>query len=237
MMEWIYELLDNSNIPAITALLLGLLTAISPCPLATNIITIGYLGRQFGDRRRLLLSGALYALGRILTYSILGVVFIYLMRESSDIFDLQQVIAGWGEVVLPIFLVIMGLILLIGNKLFISRITPEVNNHHIKGVAGSFVLGVVFSLAFCPTSGMIYFGMLLPMSASAASGYFLPVVYSLAVGLPVVVISWIIAFGMSKIGSIYESVTKIGKWMNIVVASIFIIVGIYYGLQYFGLIK
>lgn len=237
MMEWIYELLDNSNIPAITALLLGLLTAFSPCPLATNIITIGYLGRQFGDRRKLLLSGAFYALGRILTYSILGSVFIYLMRESSDVFDLQQVIAEYGEMVLPIFLLIMGLILLFGNKLFSSRITTDVNNHRVKGVAGSFVLGVVFSLAFCPTSGLIYFGMLLPMSASATGGFFLPVVYALAVGLPVVVISWIIAFGVSKIGVIYGCITKIGKWMNIIVASIFIVVGIYYGLQYFGLIN
>lgn len=41
-MDWLQTLLDSSTAPALTAFLLGLLTAISPCPLATNVAAIGY---------------------------------------------------------------------------------------------------------------------------------------------------------------------------------------------------
>ena len=69
-MEWLQALLDNSSTPVLTAFLLGLLTAISPCPLATNIAAIGYIGKDIEDRRRVFLSGLLYTAGRIVAYTV-----------------------------------------------------------------------------------------------------------------------------------------------------------------------
>ncbi|WP_299220440.1 sulfite exporter TauE/SafE family protein, partial [uncultured Alistipes sp.] len=95
-MEWLQTLLDNSTTPALTASLLGLLTALSPCPLATNIAAVGFIGRQIGDRRRVFRNGLLYTLGRIVAYTALGMALIPLLREGSSLFGIQRFIGRYG---------------------------------------------------------------------------------------------------------------------------------------------
>ena len=108
-MEWLQALLDNSSTPVLTAFLLGLLTAISPCPLATNIAAIGYIGKDIEDRRRVFLNGLLYTAGRIVAYTVLGVVLILLVRRGASMFGIQEFIGTWGELLLGPALIVVGL--------------------------------------------------------------------------------------------------------------------------------
>ena len=116
-MEWLQTLLDSSTTPALTAFLLGLLTAVSPCPLATNIAAIGFIGKDIENRRRIFLNGLLYTLGRVIAYTLLGVVLILILKEGSSLFGIQKFIGKYGELVLGPALLLIGLFILFGNKL------------------------------------------------------------------------------------------------------------------------
>ena len=114
-MEWLQTLLDNSTTPALTALLLGLLTAVSPCPLATNIAAIGFIGKDIENRRRIFLNGLLYTLGRVIAYTLLGIVLILILKEGSSLFGIQKFIGKYGELVLGPALLLIGLFILFGH--------------------------------------------------------------------------------------------------------------------------
>lgn len=190
-MEYLQTWLDNSEIPIITAFILGLLTAISPCPLATNITAIGFISKDISNRTRIFANGILYTLGRILAYAILGAVLITILRKGSDMFALQKEISLWGERLLAPALILIGLFMLFGHKLQLPKLgifaTEKIEK--LKGVWGSLLLGVLFAMTFCPTSGLFYFGMLIPMSAIESEGYLLPIIFALATGLPVIIVA------------------------------------------------
>ncbi len=229
MENFLQSLLDSSDIPVLTAFLLGIINAFSPCPLATNITAVGYISKDIEKRNMMFLNGLLYTLGRILAYAILGAVFIYLLRRGVDTFDIQSEISRWGEIVLAPALILIGLFMLFGNRIHLPHFgfSPSEKVERLGGSWGSLMLGVLFALAFCPTSGLFYFGMLIPMSASAAGGYLLPVVYAVATGLPVVVVAWVLTYSVSSIGSFYRKLNVFQKWFNRAVAVLFIVVGIH----------
>lgn len=166
-MDWLQTLLDNSSTPILTAFLLGLLTALSPCPLATNIAAIGFIGRDIENRKRIFRNGLLYTLGRILSYTLLGVILITILKEGSSMFGIQKTIGTWGELILGPLLLVIGLFMLWGDKLNLPKFGFTGNPEGLarKGGWGALMIGVLFALAFCPTSGVFYFGMLIPMSA------------------------------------------------------------------------
>ena len=215
-MEWLQTLLESSTTPPLTAFLLGLLTALSPCPLATNIAAIGFIGKDIDDRRRVFRNGLLYTLGRTLSYTLLGIVLILILKEGSSMFGIQKAIGKWGEWVLGPLLLVIGAFMLAGDRL--AR----------RGGWGALLLGVLFALAFCPTSGVFYFGMLIPISASAEAGYLLPVLFAIATALPVLVVARILAFGARRIGLFYGRMQTLQRWMNRIVGGLFVIIGIYY---------
>ena len=229
-MDILQTWLEGSDVPVLTAFILGLLTAVSPCPLATNITAIGFISKDIESRNRTFLYGLLYTFGRIVAYSLLGALLIYMLRRGLDTFDLQSEVSQWGEMLLSPILIVMGLLMLFGDKLPLSSfgINASQRSERLRGAWGSLLLGILFAMAFCPTSGLFYFGMLIPMSASATEGYALPAVYALATGLPVVAVAWIIAYSVSNIASFYQKMQVFQKWFNRVVAVLFIIVGIYY---------
>lgn len=232
-MEWLQSLLDNSTIPAFTAFLLGLITAISPCPLATNIAAIGYIGKQIENRRHVFFNGLLYTLGRIIAYTALGVILIVILRSGSSMFGIQKFIGKYGEMIIGPALLIIGLFMLFGNKLKLPSFGYKGNSEKLagKGGWGALLLGMLFAMAFCPTSGVFYFGMLIPMSATASMGYLLPVIFAIATALPVLAVSWILAFSVQQIGNFYGKMKTIQKWLNMIVGILFIIIGIYYIIQ------
>ena len=245
-MDFLNQLIDNSQVPVITAFLLGLLTALSPCPLATNVTAVGYIARSCMEgnvnksnaQRRILWSGILYTLGRTLAYTLLGALLIYIIRQGADTFGLQQVISEWGELILGPALVIIGLFMLFGDRLQLPKLslTPSPSpkgEGSYKGSMGSLLLGILFAMAFCPTSGLLYFGMLIPMSAEATAGYLLPLVFAIATALPVLVVAWVLAYSMQSLGKVMGKISIFQRWFNRVVAILFIGVGIYYSITMF----
>ena len=229
-MEWLQSLLDSSTTPAVTAFLLGLLTALSPCPLATNIAAIGYIGKHIKSSKGVFVQGLLYTLGRTIAYTLLGVVLIAILRSGASVFGIQKFIATYGELILPPALLLIGLFMLFGNRLNLPSFGFGGKDEGLaqRGGFGALILGVLFALAFCPTSGVLYFGMLIPMSASATMGYLLPTLFAIATALPVLVVAWILAFSAGQIGAVYGKMQVIQKWLNIVVGILFIAIGIYY---------
>ena len=228
-MELLQTLLDNSTMPVLTAFLLGLLTAISPCPLATNIAAIGYIGKDIEDRHSVFRKGLLYTLGRVVAYTLLGIVLIGIIRCGASMFGVQKFIGTWGELLLGPLLIVIGLLMLFGHRLNLPQFGFNGQGERIakKGGWGAFLLGVLFAMAFCPSSGMFYFGMLIPLSATATMGYLLPVVFAVATALPVLIVAWILAFSANEIGRFYGRVKTIEKWLSIIVGLVFIIVGLY----------
>ena len=229
-MECLQTLLDSSTTPALTAFLLGLLTAVSPCPLATNITAIGFIGRDIENRHRVFLNGLLYTLGRVIAYTALGIALILILREGANLFGVQKFIGKYGELVLGPVLLLIGLFMLFGSKLKLPAFGFNGSGEGLarKGGLGAFLLGMLFAMAFCPTSGVFYFGMLIPMSATASAGYLLPVLFAVATALPVLVVAWMLAFSVQRIGSFYGRMQAIQKWLNWIVGCVFMGVGIYY---------
>lgn len=230
-METLQELLDGSTTPLWSALLLGLMTAVSPCPLATNIAAVGYLGHDATNRHRVFLAGLCYTLGRVLTYTVLGMVLIPLLRRGADLFDAERMLARYGEVLPPAVLLLFGVLLLLGDRLKLPRI-GRINGEapRSNGYGGALLLGALFALAFCPTSALFYFGMLLPMAAAETGGWLLPAFYAVATGLPVAAAAWILAYGAAGIGVFYNRMQRLQKGLTLLVGGGMILAGIYYAI-------
>ena len=229
-MEWLQTLAESSGMPVVTAFALGLLTALSPCPLATNIAAVGFISRDIENRRRIFLNGLLYTLGRIIAYTVLGIVLIGILREGASLFGAQKFIGRYGEMIIGPALLAIGLFMLFGHRLPLPSFGFRGNGEGLArhGGWGAFLLGVLFALAFCPTSGVFYFGMLIPMSAAAEAGWLLPAVFAVATALPVLVIAWILAFSAQRIGVVYGRMQSVQRWLNLVVGVLFVAIGIYY---------
>lgn len=227
-MELLQNILDNSNFPFLSALILGLMTAISPCPLATNITAIAFISKDIENKKRIFTNGIIYTLGRAFSYSTLGII-LYL---GVDILPVKKVFFTYGERFIGPLLIIIGIFMLDFIKLKLPgflNLSEKIENKSKSGSRWSaFLLGAVFALAFCPYSGVLFFGMLIPMTISSTSGLSLPVIYAIATGLPVIIIAYILAFSISGIGNFYNKVKAFEKWFRIVVAVVFILVGLYY---------
>lgn len=231
-MEVLQSFLENSNFPFLTAFVLGLMTAISPCPLATNITAIGFLSRDIESKKKVFINGLIYTLGRGVTYTSIGLIFYF----GADKFQVSGFIQQWGERILGPLLVIIGLFMLGVLKLTIPGIgslTDKMESKSNSGFWGVLLLGIVFALAFCPYSGVLYFGMLIPITISSAGGLYLPLVFALATGIPVIIFAWLIAFSIGSIGSVYNKIKVFELWFRRVVSVLFIIVGIYYIVIFF----
>lgn len=229
-MEWLQTILDGGTAPFLTALILGLMTAISPCPLATNVAAMGYIAKDLEQPRMALSRGILYCFGRMLSYTALGIVLISIIKGGSSAFGVQSFVAGWGEKLIGPLMLLVGLFMLFGHHLRLKGFGYSGDGSRIasKGGWGAFVIGALFAMAFCPTSAVFYFGMLIPMSATASSGWLFPAVFAIATALPVVIVAWIFAFSAGSIGKFYNRMASVQKWMNLVVGILFIGVGLYY---------
>lgn len=229
-MDFLTNLLDNSSMPWITALLLGLMTAISPCPLATNITAIGYISKDLEDRNRVFLNGLFYTLGRGISYTLIPLI-IY---SGADQFKFSGFFQQYGEKILGPLLLIIGIFMLEIIRINFrgsDRISERMETRKSWRFIDAMLLGVVFALAFCPYSGVLYFGMLVPLTLSSASGLYLPVIYAAATGIPVIFFSWLLAYAVSGIGGIYNRIKIFELWFRRIIALLFIIVGAYYILR------
>jgi cytochrome c-type biogenesis protein len=229
------EIMGTSEIAILAAFFIGLMTAISPCPLATNITAIAYASKRIDNSKHTLMVGFLYTLGRMTTYVLIatGIVWFGLNMQGIALF-LQK----YGEKLLGPLLILIGIIMLDLLKINFLKKNNRMNNLKERlakeGYLGSFLLGVIFALAFCPFSAVLFFGMLIPIAIKAGDGIIIPAVFAFATGLPVIIFSFILVYSVSKLGNIMNKISIFEKWMRKIVAGIFIIAGIYYiGLMLF----
>lgn len=231
-METLQALLENSQFPLLSAFILGLMTAISPCPLATNITAIGFISKDIESKRRVFYNGLVYTLGRAISYTAIGLVFFF----GASQFEISGFFQMWGEKLLGPLLILIGLFMLGVLKASfpgMSKLTNKLEEKSRSGFWGALLLGIVFALAFCPYSGVLYFGMLIPMTISSVSGLYLPVIFALATGIPVVVFAWFIAFSVGSLGGVYNKIKIFEMWFRRIVAILFLIIGGYYSLMLF----
>ncbi|MFC1754954.1 aromatic aminobenezylarsenical efflux permease ArsG family transporter [Thermoproteota archaeon] len=223
------EAMGTSNIAIVAAFFIGLMTAISPCPLATNITAIAYTSKKIDNSRHTMRVGFIYTFGRMFTYIGLASIIVYLGIQTPTVSLFLQ---KYGERLLGPMLIVIGVIMLDLVKINFIKNSEKLNRLNEKivdrGLFGAFLLGVVFALAFCPFSAVLFFGMLIPLAIASGDGLIIPSVFAFATGLPVIIFSLFLVKSVSKIGAIINKVQTIEAWMRKIVAGIFIIVGIYY---------
>lgn len=229
MIEFLQTWADNAQYPILAAFALGLMTAISPCPLATNITAIGYISRELSSKRKIFYNGLLYTLGRLISYTGLGVIIYF----GASSFKVAKLFSQYGEKFLGPLLIVIGVLMLNVIKIRISKKGGGLSERVEQKAAGgsswwAFLLGVIFALAFCPTSGVFYFLMLIPMTVASPDGLLLPPVFGVATALPVILISWLLAFSMSGVGAFYNKIKVFEKWFRLVAAVLFIAAGLYF---------
>jgi cytochrome c biogenesis protein CcdA len=226
MEEFLNQLYANTSTPLVSALVLGLLTAISPCPLATNITAIGFIGKDIGSRNRVFYNGLIYTLGRTFSYTALALILFF----GADQLKISGLFQRYGEKIIGPLLLLIGIFMLGIIKLnfpAFNGLTSRFQQRRRFSYLDVFILGALFALAFCPYSGVLYFGMLIPLTISS-SGLHLPVVYAVATGIPVILFAWLIAYTVSGVGNIYKRIKSFEYWFRRVVAVLFIGIGIYH---------
>ena len=226
-MEFLTNLMESSSFPLVTACILGLMTAISPCPLATNITAVGFISKDIQNKNRVFVNGLVYTIGRAFSYTILAVILMY----SADQFAIKGFFQTYGEKLIGPLMIIIGLFMLdiIPIKFpGFSGLSEKMSKKGFASYWDVFLLGILFALAFCPYSGVLYFGMLIPLTISSAEGILLPITFAISTGIPVILFAWFIAYSVSGIGVVYNRVKMFEKWFRKFVAVLFIVVGLYY---------
>jgi len=220
-------MIESGGLGVFSALWLGILTSISPCPLATNIAAVSYVGRQVGRPRAVLFAGALYSAGRIATYMVLGAAAVW---SLMSVVEASRFLQGSFSRLLGPMLIVVGLLLLgvfslnIGGMGVSESMQRRVDR---AGLWGAFPLGAVLALAFCPLSAALFFGTLIPLATEERSPILLPALYGLGTGLPVVVFAVLIALGVGWMGTAFDRLAVFERWARRVTAVVFICVGIY----------
>ena len=238
MTETLYQCMNSSNFPLVSALLLGILTAISPCPLATNITAIAFISKNNSEgRKKVLLSGLLYTLGLAFTYTSIALIITF----GASKFHVAKFFQGNGEKFVGPIMVLVGLVMLnvikldfLGKGNFTEKWSDKFKE---KGLLGAFLLGALFAMAFCPYSGALYFGALIPMSIKSGAGIMYPLFYALGAGTLVMFFTGIIAFSISQLGKYFKAIQKTEKVMRIIAGLLFVFTGLYYILIYLKVIE
>jgi len=217
---------------ATSALWLGILTSISPCPLATNIAAISYIGRRVDNARQVFLTGLLYTLGRTLAYWALAIILVATALSSPQISLFLQ---KYMHLLLGPILILVGMLLL--GLIQFSMGGPGISEKMQKrvdtlGLWGALPLGVVFALSFCPTSAALFFGTLIPLSLKANSSVALPVVYGIGTAVPVMAFAVLIALSAQSVGKAFNVLSKIEWWARMITGGIFLAVGVCFCLKY-----
>jgi cytochrome c-type biogenesis protein len=212
----------------IEALGLGFTGAVAPCIMAANIAAVAYISRRMTSPKYTILAGTLYTLGRMVTYSIIGIAIIIIGHEIPEVSDFFEK----GYYVLGPFFIIGGLLMLFSDRLPFfrsgSRLAALGERVASWGLLGPFMLGLILALAFCPTSVLLFFVLLMPIALQADGGFMLPAVFALATGLPVLAFGMLLSLGVSRVSSWVNAITRSDRIIRIAISVIFIGVGIYY---------
>ena len=231
--------MGESPVPVVAAFFIGLMTAISPCPLATNITAIAYISKKIDNSRHTLLTGFVYTLGRMAAYiAVASVIVFFGMNIQFVALGLQH----YGELLVGPFLLLCGIYLLdivhfdrLPGRDWFSGFTSGISARLAdKGYFGAFLLGVIFALSFCPFSAVLFFAMLIPLALGAGDPIIIPAVFALATGLPVIVISYLLVQGIGRCKGIIQKIGAAEVWIRRAVAVVFMVIGVYYFVIIYG---
>ncbi len=213
-----------------TALWLGVLTSISPCPLATNIVAVSFLSRQINHPWRVLLAGALYTAGRMLTYVVVSAIVVWSLLSASQ---LSYALQHWLNLVLGPLLIVVGLVMLGWIPLPLassSRQSSWSQRAESFGLWGAALLGMIFALTFCPVSAALFFGSLIPIGVQAHSTFVIPTVYAIGTALPVLLFAILLALGVRSLSGVFNWLTGVERWARSGTAVIFVLIGLHLSL-------
>ena len=215
-----------------SAFWLGLLTSISPCPLATNIAAISFVGRDAGRTSKVLVAGSLYALGRVIAYSVIGalVVASILSAPGASIWLQRNISLFIGPLLVLVGMVLLGLIELpVSAGSGMNRFRERIQK---MGLAGAVLLGLLFALSFCPVSAALVFGSLIPLAIANKSSLLLPAVYGIGTGVPVIVFAIALSLGAKSLGSLFQRVTATEQKIRLFTGIVILLIGIWLTLQH-----
>lgn len=219
-----------------TAFWLGVLTSISPCPLATNIAAISFVGRRVERPGSVLYAGLLYTAGRVLVYILLGVALVSSMLSAPvvSLFLQKYMNLLLGPVLILVGMMMLGLISFSTSGTAVSQSLQK--KIEAMGLWGAVLLGVLFALSFCPISAALFFASLLPLAVKQGSAVLMPATYGVATGLPVLLFAVILATGANRLGKAYNKMVTFENTARKITGVLFVGVGVYYSLIYvFGL--
>ena len=224
------DLIANTEFVILVAFLLGVLTSISPCPLATNIAAIAYISRDIKDPRHTPLNGLAYTLGRIFTYSILGAGILVI---GMNVIDLSLAVQSIHGEILGIIMILAGLFMMgiipFNFNFSNGRITEKLSRKAADyGLLGAFFIGMLFALAFCPYSAVLFFSGLIPLGLASESGVLLPAFYGLGTGIPVIIFSLLFYLGAQELNRHVQNVYKFEKVLRKAIGVVFVVIGLYY---------
>jgi len=227
----------ESFLAILSALWFGLMTSISPCPLATNIAAVSFVGKNMGSPQKVFLAGISYTLGRTLTYAILGSVLVSSILSAPELsYSLQK----YMNLLLGPLLILVGMVLmeLLYLPFSFGTFTPSSErSSRFQGLWGAGALGILFALSFCPTSAALFFGSLLPLALQRHSGILLPSLYGIATGIPVLFFAVLLSLGSAKVGRSFDKVRSLEVWGRKITGILFILLGIYFSLTYIFNVK
>lgn len=215
-----------------SALWMGILTSVSPCPLASNIAAISFVGRRVGQTRHVLLSGMLYTLGRTLAYVALAVLILTGLLGTGEIARFLQ--KYLNQILGPV-LILVGMLLLgmLGEALSFNLAGDGIQKKATTGgPIWAAVLGFLFALSFCPVSAGLFFGGLLTLAAAQQSRWLLPSLFGIGTAVPVIAFAFLIAFASQKVGKAFSRLTQIEWWVRHITGVVFILAGVYYCVSY-----
>lgn len=218
---------------SLSALWLGVLTSISPCPLATNVAAVSFIGQRLGKPAQVLLGGVLYTLGRTLTYVVLGALLVASPLNAPLVsFYLQKYMSRiLGPVLILVGMVLLGLLTLPASSG--SRWSERLRERAAgAGVWGAGALGMLFALAFCPVSATLFFGSLLTLAVRADSSLLLPTLYGVGTGLPVFVFAVVVGLGVGSVGRLFDRMAQVERWARRATGLVFLGIGVYFSLAY-----
>ncbi len=216
----------------LTALWFGILTSISPCPLATNIAAISFIARKVDKMQTVVLSGLLYTAGRTLAYLALGTLIMAGLMASGEIalFLQRYLNQALGPILILVGMILLGLL---GSSVSVTLVSSNMQARAAKGGIGwAFLLGNLFALSFCPVSAGLFFGILIPLATANQSVVLLPTVYGIGTAAPVLAFALLIAFASQRLGSAFNRLAQIERWVRRITGAIFILAGFYYSLVY-----
>ncbi len=225
--------LVSSSPPLIAALLLGIMTSVSPCPLTSNLAALAMLSKKASTHSAAGAASLAYSLGRSVVYVIAAALVGF---AGAFAFAVLAPLQAYSSLILSIIFAVCGLLLLEKIRLSFRLVESEtLRSLTDKGVAGAFALGAGLALVFCPVSAALFLGGVVPLTISAKDWLLVPAIYGIGTALPVVLFSQAVVLAKKRSGAL-ESVKGAAGAAKALMGALFLLGSAYYLLDFMNLV-